>query len=244
MYTVKHPLTEFHEQAIPRKRQKPFTRLPVLWILFVSFLPIAITPQRAAAQQCAEAVKGSITIFMFDLKSTDIEIDRLRRMQDGLAYRLNIAIRDDLSERGLLGGNKFSVRWCSGQDINAADAAVNAGKRLHSAGVFWGFIDQSSGALKTSLKLASLVEEPITDLRNIIYKPEAKESIDVSYLAFAAYIVGKTHLQRGNFPLAKKCFKYARDLRALPDLLQRDCSMALVAIDQDNPARKLTPVGK
>ncbi|MBI5645457.1 MAG: hypothetical protein HY962_00880 [Ignavibacteriae bacterium] len=242
---MNHLHHDTHEPATPTQRPKLLGRARLFILLLPMLAWFGSAGSVAFAQaQCAEAVKGSITIFMFDLKSTDIENDRLRKMQDVLAFRLNNAIRDDLTARGLLGGSKFAVRWCSGQDVNAADAAVNAGKRLHSAGVFWGFIDQSAGALKTSLKLASLVEEPISDLRNIIYRPDAKESVDDSYLAFAAYIVGKTHLQRGNLPLARKCFKYAKDLRALPDLLQRDCQLALSALDQDNPARKLTPVGK
>ena len=239
---MNHPLHAPHEQATPVRRH--FSRFGVRLVLMALFcLAMFGAAPKYAAAQCPEAVKGSITIFMFDMKSTDIENDRLRKMQTLLTFNLNIAIRADLKTRGLLGGKKFEVRMCPGQNVDGTDAAVNAGKRLHSAGVFWGFIDESSGATKQTLKLASLVEEPITDLRNIIYKP-ATGNVDDSYLAFAAYIVGKTHLQLGNMPLAKKCFKYAKDYRALPDQLQRDCSAVLSALEQDNPARKLTPVGK
>ncbi|MBL0175492.1 MAG: hypothetical protein IPP94_09560 [Ignavibacteria bacterium] len=198
----------------------------------------------AARSQCTGAAQGSITIYMFDFKSQDIPQDRLHKILDMLTFKLNNAIREDLSSRGLLGGTPFAVRWCSGKDVSAHESAVSSGKQLNSAGVFWGFIDQSAGQMKSVLKLTALVDNPITDLRNIVYRNESRESVDASYLAFAAYIVGKTHLSRGNVQLSRKCFKYARDLRALPDLLQRDCGIALAQLDQQNPARKLTPVGR
>ena len=210
----------------------------------VAVLVCAFLMPRVANAQCTEAGKGSITLYMFDFKSQDIPQDRLHKILDILTFKLNNAIREDLNSRGLLGGTPFSIRWCSGKDVSAHEAAVSSGKMLNSSGVFWGFIDQSAGQMKSVLKLTSLVDNPITDLRNIVYRNESREVVDASYLAFASYIVGKTHLLRGNVQLARKCFKYARELRALPDLLQRDCGVALAQLDQENPARKLTAVGR
>ncbi len=204
----------------------------------------AILQSGSMSAQCTEAPKGSITIFMFDLQSTDIPQEHLYRMLDILSFKLNNAVREQLNSRGLLGGAKFSIRWCSGRTVTAAEAAVKTGKRLNSAGVFWGFLDQSTGTLRSALKLTALVEEPITDLRNILYRDDSRAGIDDSYIAFAAYIVGKTHQQRGDLALARKSFRYARDLRALPDLLQKDCGLALAQIDAENPARKLSAVGR
>jgi hypothetical protein len=229
-----HPPKGVHFQ--PQRCRRALAAIAI--ILCAVFLPLA------ANAQCTEAGKGSITLYMFDFKSQDIPQDRLHKILDILTFKLNNAIREDLNSRGLLGGTPFAIRWCSGKDVSAHDAAVSSGKLLNSSGVFWGFIDQSAGQMKSVLKLTALVDNPITDLRNIVYRNESREVVDASYLAFASYIVGKTHLLRGNVQLARKCFKYARELRALPDLLQRDCGVALAQLDQENPARKLTPVGR
>jgi hypothetical protein len=199
---------------------------------------------QTARSQCDEAQAGSVTIFLFDFKSPDIPQDKLHKFLDILTFKLNNGIRETLRTRGLLGKTNFVVKWCSGYPVTEQNSAVNNGKKLNSSGVMWGFIDQSTGQLKSSTKLTTLTDKPLTDLSNIVFERDAKELVDDSYIAFGAYILGKVYFHKRDMTMARKSFLYARELKSLPDLLARDLTDTLNAIDQNSAANKLAPIAK
>lgn len=198
----------------------------------------------SARAQCDEAPQGSITIFLFDLKSPDIQQGDLHKFLDKLTFKLNTGIRATLQNRGLLGKSNFIVKWCSGYPVTEQTAAVNNGKKLNSSGVMWGFIDQSSGQLKSSTKLTNLTDKPLTDLSNVIFDPGARELVDESYISFGAYILGKVYFNKRDMTMARKCFLFVRELKSLPELLLKDLNDTLNVIDQNSSANKLTSIAK
>jgi hypothetical protein len=212
--------------------------LSCMVLLLSALLPV---PLRA---QCTEAEKGSVTLFLFDMTSPDLPQDKLHRFLDILTFKLNTGIRDDLKSRGLLGRSPFAVRWCSGSTVTAPDDAIERGRRLGSAGVMWGVLDGGSGRLKSALKLTSLTGQPITGLSNVIYGQNQSELVNESYLAFAAYLLGKQHMKEGNNALARRALLYARDRKGLPDALEADLKKSLTTLEQGNPASALKPVGR
>lgn len=215
----------------------------IIGFLLACLIAIAAAPAVATAQ-CDQAEQGSVTIFLFDYNSPDITPSELIKFLDVLTFKLNNGIREELKSRGLLGKTKFFVRWCSGYPVSEPDAAVRNGKKMNSSGVMWGYIDQSSGQLRSSTRLTSISDKPITDLSNITYGKSSGDRVDESYVAFAAYIVGKIHAQRRDFVLARKCLLFARELKRLPELLAKDLSETLAMVDQGSIAAKLTPVGR
>lgn len=210
---------------------------------FLILVAIAVLPRPARAQ-CTEAPAGSVTIYLFDLKSPDIPPDRLHKFLDRLSFQLNNGIRADLKSRGLLGNAVFGVRWCSGLPISEVEAAVNRGKRLGSAGVMWGYIDQGSGQLRSTMRFTSLTEKPITDLSNIIFSTGSLETLGEVYRAFAAYLLGKMYLRENELSLARRTLNYARELKALPDLLAQDLNATLISMDQSSSTKKLAVIGR
>ena len=213
---------------------------PAVFLLLLLTVSVPIT----GFAQCSEAPSGSVTIYLFDLKSPDIPPDRLHKFLDRLSFQLNNGIRADLKSRGLLGNAVFGVRWCSGLPISEVDAAVNRGKSLGSAGVMWGYIDQGSGQLRSTMRFTSLTEKPITDLSNIIFSSGSLESLGEVYRAFAAYLLGKMYLRENEVSLARRTLNYARELRALPDLLAQDLNATLISMDQSSSTKKLAVVGR
>jgi len=99
----------------------------------------------SASAQCPEARSGWVTINLFDLNSTDIPPQEMQSFLSELTFKLNAQIRGKLQSHGLLGDSRFEMKWCPGMQISDAKAAVSSGKKVGSAGVLWGDIDQGSG---------------------------------------------------------------------------------------------------
>ena len=61
---------------------------------------------------------------------------------------------------------------------------------------------------------------------------------------FAAYLLGKMYLRENEVSLARRTLNYARELRALPDLLAQDLNATLISMDQSSSTKKLAVVGR
>ena len=211
--------------------------------LLLACMWLLSTPRTAA--QCEKAPDGTVMILLMDMKSPDIPPDRLHRFLDILTFKLNSGIRNDLNGRNLLGGRKFTVRWCSGTQVSDQNTAAQVGSDKGAAGVMWGFIDQSSGQIKSATNMTNVRDDPNfpTDLTNIVFGQE-KELVNNAYLAFASYIIGWYHFEKGDVALARRCFNYAKELKALPSQLASSLNNRMKTLDEGTSVGKLTPVGR
>ena len=187
---------------------------------------------------CIIEDRKAITLYLFDLESDKNSATQISLLLNTMRDKMKSEIINYFETYELSRGLTLEMARCSGFKVEEERFAVHYGQRLNASGVVWGY-GQSRDSLNTVISLTSLEEPPLSGRTTISYSNDITEIVEISrrvpkeYLAFATYILGKVHLEKGNRTSAKRCFNNVRDLNALPPEYQQSLNVLLKSLKGD-----------
>jgi hypothetical protein len=193
------------------------------------------------ADYCVQTIFKKNTVFFFDLNPLNTNSDAMTQFLNRLSHQLKYYLINHLEAQNLLGDELLDVEWCSGISVNHDDAAVTLGRRINACAVIWGYLAERNAKLETQLSF-TLPEDSLTGITDIeyptndifkLFKPEATP--DLAYIAFSSYLLGTIHLKKHKNLLAKRCFLYAQQLKALPIQIDKVAALMLQKINEEDP---------
>jgi hypothetical protein len=216
-------------------------------------LKIVLTPADnhdrliSKVDSCANPSSDARTLYVFDFANDSVPPVKLDKFQQLLGFKLQRGIRAKLESEGLLADFPFEIKTCREALVRDDSDALYVGKRLGCPGVIFGYIEESTNQLKSIVQFTALSDPAFTDMAPVVFSSELDsllqpdQDVNGAYVAFSAFVLGELYLQNGRTNLAMKCFLRAKTDRPNSQLALQAAKI-LTALEQNNPAKNLTPV--
>lgn len=200
-----------------------------------------------------KADAGACTLVLFEYLHDQLQDSEFQTFQNLQAHRLDAAIRNHLSSRGLLEGLDFRVRRCTAVTIQQSSDASAALSHLHVPGVVWGFIRRTGDQLKAATTVTlgpdpssefsfpETLGQDATDLLGL------QSDVKGSPLAIGCVVAGDAFASQGRGDLARRAFLEAKAIAGTINPRNAELIAMIEArlnrVQASNPAAGLSPIG-